>query len=475
MQMNQKKYNEDIDALYAQIMGRGPASSPVQAMETTVIEGEMPQPIEYPAGYRPKLKESEIIRENFNYAIGDRNKDASDIQKNMQGSSKDVSQGKERMRSVLDSLRNSGTAAYAPDQELEVKIQEAAKARDAGQYPERDLLTEAILGFGPAVLGGLTGEAGQLAQAPANVGARNLYEGQRKEMIERYKEQRNKAEATYKELLAQKSKNKESWDKSQQRELDRLKTVMGAEKDMTQMSLQDLQRQEQMLNEINKGVLDKTTSGALEVAKMERGYELEKNKDSRARIMAQIAQKKADLPTEGERKGAFQLGLMQQGEQNLQDLKKKYGNYPSMNDKWFRSVKNIASGMFGTTMMSDFLNSKMISEPTRQQIQAELSFLESIGRIQSGAAINIGEWSQMREQYFPTFGDSAELVNSKEQQRKTAMDGVKIIAGRAKDQVSAPQSTISKDSFPRVVRKGTQKATVSNEQELKEAMDEGWK
>lgn len=299
-----KQSYEDIDALYEQIMGgRSPAGSvsdrfnpnivtitpatgpeptieeelgvksagSYQSDPVTVIEGEAVQPIEYPDGYKPRLKQSEIIRQNYNEAIKSRMRDAGDLEKNIQGLSGESNAGKARMRQVLENIRSSGSSTYTPNAEIEDRIKSVEKSRgNLPDYPERDLTTEMILGFGPALLGLAGGNTGQLVAKQSGTEARNLYETKRKETIERIKEQRKGLDATYKELLSLKAKDRESWDKSQQRELDRMKAILGAEKELTSMSLQDLQKQELILNDINKGILDKTTSGALEVAKMEK-------------------------------------------------------------------------------------------------------------------------------------------------------------------------------------------------------------
>jgi hypothetical protein len=64
-----------------------------------------------------------------------------------------------------------------PNEELD----RVASAPPVSTPPSRDLATEAIVSFGPAILGALSGETGQIAQAPASKQARDQYEGRRKE------------------------------------------------------------------------------------------------------------------------------------------------------------------------------------------------------------------------------------------------------------------------------------------------------
>ena len=85
--------DEELD-----VIARGPASEgikdpnsvlrPLGAQMTqkepvTVVAGEAPRPIEYPTGYKQRVPESEIIRDNANYAIEARQKDARDLGKNL--------------------------------------------------------------------------------------------------------------------------------------------------------------------------------------------------------------------------------------------------------------------------------------------------------------------------------------------------------------------------------------------------------
>lgn len=267
------------------------AAPPVQSEPVTVISGAPVEPIEYPTGYKPKYQQSEIIRQNFNEAIKDGLSDARGLAANVQDISTEASAGKSRMRDLLNRMSTAGTAEYKPDANIERRLQELdrdmARAPDYSQVdaikmPERDMLSEIILSFGPALAGAFTGESGMIAQRPATAGARNIYEYQRKEKIEGLREQRkNLIESIktqradlrerYKDLVAQKKAHRDSFDKSQQREMDRIKTLLSSEKDLTTMSVNDLKDQETKLLNLTKDLRADTTKGALEVAKMERG------------------------------------------------------------------------------------------------------------------------------------------------------------------------------------------------------------
>jgi len=59
------------------------------------------------------------------------------------------------------------------------------------KVPERDLASEMILSFAPAIVGAFGGESAAIAQAPAGEKARKFYEDARKQEIEKV-EARNK-------------------------------------------------------------------------------------------------------------------------------------------------------------------------------------------------------------------------------------------------------------------------------------------
>lgn len=419
----------------------------IQKEKLTEISGEAEKPIEYPPGYKVQVPQSEIIRNNVNNALMEQQREAKNLGKNANDIYEERELYKRDMVDALNRMKSMTDKSYeAPEIDAQIKLYHQKMMEPKESVPQRDMLTEAILTLGPALGGKMLGEAGALAAPVAFKGARDTYEAQRKQEIERIKNLKDDTEKKLKAMIDLKKSGQESFDKAQERGLNRVKAELESTKSLATMSNDDLKRTEDNLLKLNESIAKEIGSKSVDIAKMDRSKELEDKKDKRASIMAGIASKRMGIPSEGERKGAFHLGLMDQAEKNINDLVEKHGTYPSMKDKWFRTKKNIAAGMFGTTLMSDFLNnSKMIDEATRQQIEAEISFLEGIGRIQSGAAITFNEWSQFREPYFPTDGDSDEAVKTKEQARKTAIDGVKIIAGRAAPLVKKPVGVIKKD------------------------------
>lgn len=90
---------------------------------------------------------------------------------------------------------------------------------------------------------------------------------------------------------------------------------------------------------------------------------------------------------------------------------------------------------------------------------------EAIGRMQSGGAITDSEGTRFRR-LFPKFEDSPEMINKKINEMRFEMNSRRKTLG---------QSPAQEDSgFPKRIRKGGKSATVQNQQELEEAISEGW-
>lgn len=388
-----------------------------QVQPEVLIEADQDvMPIEYQEGYKPQVPQSEIVRQNYNKALFDQIAESKAIGENLQDMS----------------------GRYESEREA---VKKSMSESDNIKMPEQNPWADVIAMFGaPLAAMVMGGEAAALAQQPAQKSAMGLVEGARKSDAERIKALQ-----------------------------ERIKERSGKQLELAKLSSQEIKDAEAKVLGLKKDISGGIQKGSEKVADIE----LQPYKAAEALKRAE-AIAKTKPATEGERKGAFQFGLMEQAEKNLQDLKKKYGNYPSMNNKWFRLQKNIAGGMFGSTLASDFLNSKGIDEPTRQQIQSEIGFLESIGRIQSGAAVTVAEWSQMREPYFPTYGDSESIVATKDQQRQKALEGVKIIAGKAAPLVSKPVGTIKVDSDKKLKVTNGKKTFIIPQKDLEDAEKDGF-
>ena len=77
------------------------------------------------------------------------------------------------------------------------------------------------------------------------------------------------------------------------------------------------------------------------------------------------------------------------------------------------------------------LGNKMLSANQQRVEQAQRNFVNAVLRQESGAVISDAEFANAKKQYFPQPGDTAEVIKQKRQNRRTAIDGFKRIAGSA--------------------------------------------
>jgi hypothetical protein len=95
-----------------------------------------------------------------------------------------------------------------------------------------------------------------------------------------------------------------------------------------------------------------------------------------------------------------------------------------------------AEGVFGIGGMLGAIGNKALPPEAQQAEQAQRDFINAVLRQESGAAIAPSEFDNARKQYFPQPGDSEEVLNQKKENRKTAIEGLKVMAGPASGMVN---------------------------------------
>lgn len=94
-----------------------------------------------------------------------------------------------------------------------------------------------------------------------------------------------------------------------------------------------------------------------------------------------------------------------------------------------------------------FFPNVMKSEPVKKYQQAQLQFVNSVLRPESGASISDSEREAAIEQYFPKQGDSEDVIAQKRDARRQAIAGLQAAAGNAWDKVPSvvPTAFANKD------------------------------
>lgn len=107
----------------------------------------------------------------------------------------------------------------------------------------------------------------------------------------------------------------------------------------------------------------------------------------------------------------------------------------------------LKDGGFNKADVSSSLGSKLPnalqSKENQQQSQAERNFVNAVLRRESGAAISPAEFESAKLQYFPSFGDSPEVLAQKEKNRSEVIQSLSAEATPALNKmgVSAPKAT----------------------------------
>lgn len=262
--------------------GTQPSAAIPQVQEPIVISGSRPELIEYPQGYKVQVPQSEIIRQNTNQAYGSQVENAENLAAAADELYSERTNQKSQMQEALKRMMETTSQSFSDPSSDDAIKSYRSQMLNAPQMPERDMATELILNLGPALGGMFLGESGKLAAPVALKGARDLYESQRKNDIDNVKLIRDDTERRLKAAIEARKSGQDSFDKSQQRQLDRDKAILGGLGDVSKMTASELKDVETNLSNINKDVSQAVSKGALDIAKMERSKELDANKTKRA-------------------------------------------------------------------------------------------------------------------------------------------------------------------------------------------------
>ena len=238
-------------------------------------------PIEYPTGYKVQVPQSEIIRENVNEALQRQIQERDALASNVKGAYSEREANKKSMMDALERMRSLSDETYQSP-EIDAQIKTLSEKSSMPDLPERSALADIISLFGAPVLGAMTGEAGALAQVPAGRAARDIYEGAHKQEIERVKLLKENTEKKVKALIDMKKASQDSFDKSQARQLEKVKAELGATKELTSMSADDLKNQEEKLFRLNDAITEEIGDRATDIAKMDRSKWESEQKTKRA-------------------------------------------------------------------------------------------------------------------------------------------------------------------------------------------------
>lgn len=100
------------------------------------------------------------------------------------------------------------------------------------------------------------------------------------------------------------------------------------------------------------------------------------------------------------------------------------------------NAKMGAEGVWGVGGALGAAGNAMLSKEGQMAEQAQRDFINAVLRQESGAVIGESEFSNAKKQYFPQPGDSKEVLAQKMNNRRLAIEGLKVMAGPASSLVN---------------------------------------
>lgn len=152
--------------------------------------------------------------------------------------------------------------------------------------PERDMLSEAIISFAPALLGSLTGESGALAAPTAAKQSRELYESRRKQDIESINKKNEQILKNYENILKIDKESAEAYLNNQKLKQEQAKSIFQGASTVGNLDQSEIKALRDKIVDLQKAEQSATQKGAEKVVDTETIPLKEAGKTARAGIVA---------------------------------------------------------------------------------------------------------------------------------------------------------------------------------------------
>jgi len=382
---------------------------------------------------------AEQYRSNIEGAIRNQEDDLASYMRSSRMSSDRAARSRSAVDESVQRL-NQAPAEYKEDATLQRSIDEARSKAFSQQEsaPDRDLLSEAILSFGPAILGAMTGESGQIAQKAATKEARTMFEGRRKETLDKAQKAKESAMKVYETLNKIKQSNRESWDKEQQRMLNRAESIAKVNVDVFKTDMSQADKYLDAANNLSKDITKNTMSASKEYADLSNKSIDEANKEVRAKILAGQAQNKFDADRKDrvfdERLKELEFAERQRSnraDENYRDRKlnidaakaRKQGEHLPLEEK--KTVENLATKNANKISIKNQIDAVMgrwDSMSDDQKLAAGRQLLKTLNSTEGADAIGAEEANRLGSKLEFAYGN---FTNSNTTQFGRDLDGFK--------------------------------------------------
>lgn len=261
---------------------RGPSS--VQVQPEVYAQQGIIDPMES-INYEP----AENYRQNVVRSIEGREALAGSMMDEIRKQKPQRDQDAEMFRAAVEEFSNRPQAQYKSNPEIDSRYQQAVSELDTIKAPAgRDALSEAIVSFGPAVLGMATGgQAGLESVLPAGRAARDQFEKQRKESIDSFAKAREGVLKKVMQLQKLKESDRAAFNKEQEAELKKSIQLLKSTGDIAKLSDKQLLDKTKEFNDLATGAASATEAGAAKYAQLAQEPERQEQRTKRARIISQ--------------------------------------------------------------------------------------------------------------------------------------------------------------------------------------------
>lgn len=410
-----RKSWEDLSDDELRVLERSPAAAPqpVHQQPLEVIEGNFPNVYQIDPRAAKTPQQKVMIEETANPTLALKKKYASDLASNMMESRASLDLAQKRFGDLSKEV-----SEYQPKKfesgpyERNMKVMQGEY--DKIQDPQRDILSQAILSFGPALLGSMTGEAGAISAPKTQNQAQGLYEAARKEDLVHNEKLRDNISKRIDALAKMKEQDIKLWQEQGKNEADNLKNKILSAKDY----VESLYRSAQM----DQNAYEKM-QGQLDNMLIKFGVPTMKTDSEKSKSQVKTSSE--------ERKAASYYGSVVQSNKVLEELGGEGGkDLPSLKDKFFY-LKSSSLGGRDKIPLSQYLMTYVKDPNVRRQLSAESNWVINVLRPESGAAISVGEFSGYGNDYFPRYGDSPQVIEDKRAKRLQKEEGLRLMAGSA--------------------------------------------
>jgi len=410
-------------------------------------------------GKVPKTDLGEFQRDNANRIIeeglGTSDFAKSRVEMSDAKKAEDAARSKELLKMLMDEMRNQPKMEQPEFSSKDLLRQFEQERQDSAKKPasSMDMASQLIYALGPAVLAaGTGGYAGADAGAATQKFAQGkLASDQEAAQKERQFQQLSSGNRMRGIAALAKSESDAVSDKMRNDiELKKLeqgsqKMLIDFHKFMSDNNLKDPEIASKMYIDAQKQALDQAEKGLRGTVGVEQkaldAENMAKQKEADRKSLEKRAGTALKKPTEYNLKSAAAAASMKKADEAFERMKSDFGYTPSMKSKSYDIAQNMFQGIDGASPMGIALKG-LANSDARRQIQTELDFLAPLLRLESGAAISVGEYLSYGNRFFERRGDDAKTIAEKEASRRQAMENARSSSG------SAPIPNIVKPNYP---------------------------